>query len=489
MKRIYLFDLEGVLCQTKNIYLKTLIATFFEYKDHFDNSNIPIPTSKALEAVIKNHPFSIAKEKIFKSYPFLSLLNPGLEKKFYEILQEEIKYADDIEISSSIAVFKHFYSLGCAVIFTNAPKEIAKILLKRISINIKDDDLVCCEKFFKPEREAFLTVLEKLNVSPSSCTLIDDSLENISAAVSMGIKGVYFKNSENQFIKQKVFLSKNKVDVTSDLYNLKDFQSIKKENTEIKNKNTFKLYDLKKISEEGKIRLAEVTYPVYRALFYGRNYDDWKNKFITKETCDSLIYIARCGDQVVGFCWSEFFDIKQSGETLIAVKYYTAFLKKYRNRWLVQKGFMLGLLFGIKKYKKNKIVVFENIASPFAYKNGCLFFGNLLFPQPGLFPKKDLIELVLRLSDYFGYKKLDTQNPFLVKSQSMVFILPEQLEILDRSKDSYYKYYLDQTKMQPGVGIASIITIKNSIIYYLFNTLKVGVELCRHAILRRFRSK
>lgn len=484
MEKFYVFDLEGVLCQTKDIYLKTLVETFFEYKDHFDRLGVSTPTSKTLEAIIQDLPISVAKKKIFESYPFLYSLKNEVETKFYKILQDEIKYADDIKIDTSIEVFRYFYALGKAVLFTNAPKEVAMMLLDRISLKINEDALISCDTVFKPDIAAFLKLFEHLQINPSECVLIDDSFDNIVTAVSIKMKAVYFNNFKDLSNEQKDFLAANQIATVCSLPDLIELRVINKKSSEKKIKTQFDFYDVKKLTESEKKQLATETYPVYRALFYGRDYTCWQDKFLSETVSDSFIYVVRSGDEVVGFCWSEFFDVKLDVEHVIAVKYYTAFLKKNRNRWLVQKAFLMGLMRGIKKYKQNKIYVFENIVSPFAYKNGCIFFGDFLYPQPKRYSPPALIKVVSRLSEFFDYQQLSVTNPFLVKSQSMVYLSPKQLDIINHSKNVYYNYYREHTKMQPGVGIAVIITIRKNIIYYLINLLKVGIELCRYFILK-----
>ena len=46
----------------------------------------------------------------------------------------------------------------------------------------------------KPNKEAFLHVLEKINAKPEECVFIDDLQINIDAATELGIKGVLYAN-------------------------------------------------------------------------------------------------------------------------------------------------------------------------------------------------------------------------------------------------------------------------------------------------------
>jgi HAD superfamily hydrolase (TIGR01509 family) len=52
------------------------------------------------------------------------------------------------------------------------------------------------EKLRKPDREAFLNVLRKINAKPEECVLVDDSLTNIRVAEELGLKCVRFTTLE-----------------------------------------------------------------------------------------------------------------------------------------------------------------------------------------------------------------------------------------------------------------------------------------------------
>lgn len=46
----------------------------------------------------------------------------------------------------------------------------------------------------KPDRKAFEMVLEKLQLAPEACLLIDDKPENVEAALQMGMEAIQFEN-------------------------------------------------------------------------------------------------------------------------------------------------------------------------------------------------------------------------------------------------------------------------------------------------------
>ncbi|KAJ8753632.1 hypothetical protein K2173_025623 [Erythroxylum novogranatense] len=48
----------------------------------------------------------------------------------------------------------------------------------------------------KPDHEFFMEVLGNLKIEPGSCIFIDDRLENVQAAIEIGIVGLHFKDAE-----------------------------------------------------------------------------------------------------------------------------------------------------------------------------------------------------------------------------------------------------------------------------------------------------
>ena len=48
--------------------------------------------------------------------------------------------------------------------------------------------------FIKPEKEAYLNVLNKINRTPDQCVFIDNNQDNVVGAEKVGIKSILFKN-------------------------------------------------------------------------------------------------------------------------------------------------------------------------------------------------------------------------------------------------------------------------------------------------------
>ena len=49
----------------------------------------------------------------------------------------------------------------------------------------------------KPDRQIYDCLLESSKADPEECVFIDDLIENVHAAQSIGIKGIHFKDEDN----------------------------------------------------------------------------------------------------------------------------------------------------------------------------------------------------------------------------------------------------------------------------------------------------
>ena len=58
----------------------------------------------------------------------------------------------------------------------------------------------------KPEAEIFHLALNQLGVSPTESVFVDDFMENIEACEALGMKGIYFRDSETTLQKLKALL-------------------------------------------------------------------------------------------------------------------------------------------------------------------------------------------------------------------------------------------------------------------------------------------
>jgi len=89
------------------------------------------------------------------------------------------------------------------VVFSNGPRKYVKRVLQELDLQdvfldeflfAVDDVLPYC----KPEKEAFDFVLKSINVCPQECIMVEDSMKNIRAAKSIGMKTVLVVGKGNK---------------------------------------------------------------------------------------------------------------------------------------------------------------------------------------------------------------------------------------------------------------------------------------------------
>ena len=83
---------------------------------------------------------------------------------------------------------------GRKLLFSNAPLRYAERVLRALRIEALFDALYCIERARfhpKPSPRGFRLLLRAERLAPSRCVLVDDTLENLRAAKSLGMKTVW----------------------------------------------------------------------------------------------------------------------------------------------------------------------------------------------------------------------------------------------------------------------------------------------------------
>ena len=198
-----IFDLDGVLVDTKDIHFQALnkallkvnaknIISFEDHSKNFDG----LPTSKKLHILQKRT--WIKKNQLSK----IKFLKQELTEK---ILKKKIKRNNQV-----INLFKNFkkkYKIGVA---TNAVRKTLDICIKNLGIKKYIDFSISNEEVSnsKPHPEIYLRSLIKLNLSPKETLVIEDSYFGRRSAQDSGcylypVKSIKEVNSSkiNKFIK------------------------------------------------------------------------------------------------------------------------------------------------------------------------------------------------------------------------------------------------------------------------------------------------
>ena len=180
MIKVIIFDLDGVLVNTKKIHFETLNKSLkknklnlISYEDHLKIYD-GLPTKEKLNILSKK--FIISKslrEQIQKD-----------KKKFTsKILKEKILYNKKIEKIFSVLSKK--YKI---VVATNAVKETLNICLSKLKIKKFVNFSICNEDIInpKPNPEIYFKIFIKYGIYPNECLILEDSSYGRQAALSSG---------------------------------------------------------------------------------------------------------------------------------------------------------------------------------------------------------------------------------------------------------------------------------------------------------------
>ena len=196
MIKAIIFDLDGVLVDTKIIHFEALNMALKKYNfkeismdDHvkiFDG----LPTNEKLKILNKSE--NLSKNFFFK-------INKYKQKITSSILKKKIKPKKNI-----LDIFKYLhkdYKIGVA---TNAVKSTLEICLKNLGISKYVDFKLSNEGINnpKPNPEIYLRTFIKFGIYPSEALIVEDSHYGREAAISSGAKLLPIKNLKELNLKK-----------------------------------------------------------------------------------------------------------------------------------------------------------------------------------------------------------------------------------------------------------------------------------------------
>ncbi len=196
MIKVIIFDLDGVLVDTKMIHYDALNISLEKYKfekisidDHvrvFDG----LPTIEKLNILNKRK--SIPKK-------FFSKISKYKQKVTTEILKKKIKKNKKI-----INMMKNLHGKYKIAVATNAVNSTLKICLNKLGISKYIDFKLSNENVVnpKPNPEIYLKIFIKFGIYPSEALIVEDSHYGREAAISSGAKLLPIKNINDLDLKK-----------------------------------------------------------------------------------------------------------------------------------------------------------------------------------------------------------------------------------------------------------------------------------------------
>jgi len=196
MIKVIIFDLDGVLVDTKLIHFEALNSALkkFNFEEISIDDHIKIfdglPTIEKLKLLKKN-------KKIPKK--FFSKIQKFKQKITSEILKRKIKKNNKI-----IKIMKNLRNKYKIVVATNAVNSTLNICLNKLGIEKYVDFKLSNEDINqpKPNPEIYLRIFIKFGIYPSEALIIEDSHYGREAAISSGAKLLPIKKIEELDLKK-----------------------------------------------------------------------------------------------------------------------------------------------------------------------------------------------------------------------------------------------------------------------------------------------
>ena len=196
MIKVIIFDLDGVLVDTKLIHFEALNSALKKY--NFDEISIDdhvkifdgLPTIEKLKLLQKT-------KKLPKK--FFSKIQKFKQKITSEILKKKIKKNNKI-----IKIMRNLHNKYKIVVATNAVSSTLNICLNKLGIEKYVDFKLSNEDINrpKPNPEIYLRIFVKFGIYPSEALIIEDSHYGREAAISSGAKLLPIKKVEELDLKK-----------------------------------------------------------------------------------------------------------------------------------------------------------------------------------------------------------------------------------------------------------------------------------------------
>jgi len=196
MIKAIIFDLDGVLVDTKQIHFEALNAALkkFKFKEISLDDHI-----KIFDGLPTNEKLKILQKRIGLPKKYFSKINNFKQKITAQILKKKIKKNFRI-----IEIMKSLHGKYKIAVATNAVNSTLKICLNKLGISKYVDFKLSNEDILnpKPNPEIYLRIFIKFGIYPSEALIVEDSHYGREAAVSSGAKLLPIKKIEELDLKK-----------------------------------------------------------------------------------------------------------------------------------------------------------------------------------------------------------------------------------------------------------------------------------------------
>ena len=196
MIKAIIFDLDGVLVDTKKIHFEALNAALKKYK--FKEISIDDHV-KIFDGLPTNEKLKILQKRIGLPKKYFSKINNYKQRITAQILKKNINKNSEI-----IKIMKSLHGKYKIAVATNAVNSTLKICLNKLGISKYIDFKLSNEDIInpKPNPEIYLRIFIKFGIYPSEALIIEDSHYGREAAISSGAKLLPIKKIEELDLKK-----------------------------------------------------------------------------------------------------------------------------------------------------------------------------------------------------------------------------------------------------------------------------------------------
>ena len=196
MIKTIIFDLDGVLVDTKIIHFEALNMALkrFKYKEiSLDDHN------KVFDGLPTNEKLILLNKKNELPIESFSKINNYKQKITSKILKKKIKKNQNI-----LKIFKHLYKDYKIAVATNAVKSTLNICLEKLGVSkyihykLSNEDI----KNPKPNPEIYLKIFIHFGIYPNEALIAEDSHYGREAAISSGAKLLPIKKLKDLTLKK-----------------------------------------------------------------------------------------------------------------------------------------------------------------------------------------------------------------------------------------------------------------------------------------------
>ncbi|KAL9658716.1 hypothetical protein ABK040_005871 [Willaertia magna] len=452
MDRAFLFDIDGVLCNSDPLIATSLLLAAEDVKQNHQ-LNFTSPSHELLKTLIHGAPAVGIRKIMVELIPELSDHQKELLDLTYKHFYILLKKSDNktFPIHTSIILLKNLVKLNCKVyLVSNLIRDAIKNYIETLGLtdcllqNNNSYSFVGYEDFTpnpKPHPEPYLLAAKLLNVDPSKCIVFEDSEDGVLSGKRAGMTVIGLTSNDN--MKQKLI----KIGVDEVVSNLLESEILKtvlyeKSNYNLKEGIKVSIVTLQNLSKEEREQAIEESYKVYSSIYKGRDINTWRSR------------LSQTGFNRLCLCYNK--NNELIGYFLVNYKYIT-----YKDKPITIAMFAGGIREQYQRF--NILSIFATLETKryaITHPNERIIaFDNCAIPQPNKEISSEAKEMVKYISKEMGYESLDNNNPFLNKSYSIVkrqHLGHNGSSITINKADKLGSFFAEQTGLKEGVGLSVI---------------------------------